>query len=265
MKLKILKNTILVSLVALCAVASGCGESNEQSSQQETTQATTQTAVSDKDSIDSMADLIPTDVGTNDFAGIWKITNSDNDEISKLQYIFDGDQRANLVMDNMGYLGTYTVKSNVMACQLMFGLNGTYAYEKSGNKLTLTEVSTQEEVILEKCETGIIPEAPQSAEIDEALLGAWKDETGEYYYFDKSGLMYDNQYGIMCTFFTYTAKDGKISAEYTMEDKQTDTYTYVFEDDTLILNGSKMEKLSDKELLDYLRGGYKEKSTSMSE
>lgn len=269
MKLNILKSAVLISLVAMCAVSSGCNVTVNESSQQETTQAATTQAPTTapvKNTVKAVTDLMPTDVGTNDFAGTWKITNSDSDEIKNLQYTFDGDQRATLIMDNMGYLGTYAIKSNVFSCQLMYGINGTYAYEKDGeNKIVLVDTMTQEKVILEKCELSIIPEAPKKPEIDEKLVGTWYDETGEYFYFDKSGVMYSNQYGIMCTFFTYTAKEGKITAEYVMDKNETDTYTYTLNDDgTLTMNDSSYKKVSDSELLDYIRGGYKGTSPSMS-
>ena len=94
-----------------------------------------------------------------------------------------------------------------------------------------------------------IPEAEKNPVIDEKLLGAWKDDTGAYLYFDKNGIMYANQVGVNFSFYTYSAKDGKITQTYTMKEKTTEEATYSFDGETLLYNNYEYQRISADELV----------------
>ena len=94
-----------------------------------------------------------------------------------------------------------------------------------------------------------IPRAEPDSEIDPALLGAWKDDTGAYLYFGKDGVMYSNQLGVNFSFYTYSAQDGKITQTYTMKEETTETATYKLNDDKLVYNNFEYQRISADELV----------------
>lgn len=190
------------------------------------------------------------------FAGIWQITDGVGSQLQSFYYEFDGNGTAYLMVGTMGFGATYGVRSengkDIFITQLMYGLNGKYTYEfsKDRNTVTLTNIENNTTSTLTKAnDYSPVPDAPEDPQIDEKLIGAWADERGNYLYFGKDGVMYDNQGGVTFYFYTYSAADGKISQVYTMTDPVDETATYKFDGDSLIYNDLKYTSISADELI----------------
>ena len=197
------------------------------------------------------------------FAGIWKIVSGDGKQFNSFRYIFTGNGKSNLIIDNTGYCGNYTIKKDkdsdryVFTCQMMFGINGEYFYTVSDdkNKITLTNIETLTQTVIEKVEDiNMIPEHNQDTVIDEKLVGIWQSDLGEYYYFGSDGLMYHNQYGTMCNYASYTAHKGKLSAEYTMSEVTNEEIEYSLSNDILTIDKIDYKRITEDELLEFIGG-----------
>ena len=247
---------ISASVLSLC----GCGEDAESSSQP-TTQAnttveTTTASLEAPDDFDLLT-LHNYDKESDDpFAGAWKITGGNGSSLESFTYIFDGHGNAKLIVDNMGYLGTYTKDfdgtQETFTCQLMYGINGTYTFEfdSTGNSAVLKDTSSNTETIIGRRENfSYVPEKPEELKLDENLLGAWKTEDGMYYYFGKDGIMYSNSFGAMFTCSTYSAENGKVESTYKMSDEITEAYEYSFNGDALTFDGLTYTKIPVTELI----------------
>lgn len=189
-------------------------------------------------------------------AGTWQIAEGAGSQFEHFYYLFDGEGTAYLLVGTMGYIAPYKLSKSedkdVITCQMMFGINGTYTIENEegvpGTKLTDTK--TTETLNLSFAgDYSAVPDAPESPEIDEAILGAWRDDHGETLYFDKNGIFLDLQEGMAFTFYTYSAKDGKITQTYTMTEPITETASYSLEDDTLTYNGYEYKRISADEIV----------------
>ncbi len=189
-------------------------------------------------------------------AGTWQIAEGAGSQFEHFYYLFDGEGTAYLLVGTMGYIAPYKLSKSedkdVITCQMMFGINGTYTIENEegvpGTKLIDTK--TTETLNLSFAgDYSAVPDAPESPEIDEAILGAWRDDHGETLYFDKNGIFLDLQEGMAFTFYTYSAKDGKITQTYTMTEPITETASYSLEDDTLTYNGYEYKRISADEIV----------------
>ena len=94
-----------------------------------------------------------------------------------------------------------------------------------------------------------IPRAEPDSEIDPALLGAWKDESGGYIYFEDNGIMYETQKAISFTFYTYSAKNGVVDNTYYMLEAEKGSYQYKVDGDKLTYNGYTYTRISADELV----------------
>lgn len=253
--------TAVLSAAAFCSCSSnGNSTTSESTLATQNVQSTTQSAADSTDF--DMKSLQSFDAESKDpFAGAWHITAGEGSKLSTFTYMFDGNGKADIIVDNMGYCGTYAKKTdstdgngekaNTFICQLMFGINGTYTYQfsDSNQKLVLTNTDDNKTTTMEKLESfDCVPIPDKNPVTDTAILGAWKSKAGEYYYFDKNGLMYNNQYGTMFTYYKYSAKDGKITAKYKMQKENTDNHKYSVEGNTLTLDGTEYTKISTSEL-----------------
>ena len=257
-----MKKTIL--LAALCTAfvfaACGGGESKPKESVAETviadapTDPQTTTAADLKTEAD-LSKLHTPDTTNDRFAGYWKITEGSGAQLKKFTYEFDGNGRAYVLVGTMGYVGTYEVKQDsgkdVFVSQMIFGDDGyTYEFSKDGKSVVLTSVTDKSTSTMERVEKfSSIPKAEEDFSIDEKLLGAWADDTGEYFYFGKDGVMYNTQRGVSFTFYNYSAKDGKITETYTMTEPATETVSYKFDGDKLIYSGNEYKKISADKLV----------------
>ena len=251
----------ILSFILTCGIIlsfTGCGENTENSEIIETTSLVDENTVKVNDIKADLNSLQTYDLENgNEFAGAWKITDGEGSQYESFVYLFDGEKYASIVIDTMGYIGKYTISTDdegkeIFSAQLMFGINGNYTFEISEDKNTiiLTNEETQAETTLERIASfNCIPIPDENAKIDTNLLGAWKSDDGEYYYFDESGIMYQNQYGSIFTYFTYSAENSVITATYSMGEEETDTYEYSIQGNTLTLNGYTYKKIPASELI----------------
>lgn len=249
---------VILSLLTLFSLAA-CGSGSSKSSESETTAApqTTEPGTTAAPELVKETDLSklhqPAD-SKDLFAGFWKITEGTGSQLSSFVYSFDGNGKAFMLIGTMGYFGTYTLEQkdgkDVFTCLMMFGKDYlTYKFSKDKNTVTLTSTTDSSTTTMERTEAyNSVPDAPESPVIDNELLGAWKDETGAYLYFDKSGIMYTNQLGVNFSFYTYSAENGKITQTFTMKEETTETATYKIENSVLNYNGYDYVKCSADEL-----------------
>lgn len=191
------------------------------------------------------------------FSGVWHITEGDGTKYENFSYMFDGNGTALLMMGNTAFMQPYEVATDddgdcVLTAQLMFGINGTFVAEFNTSKdaVTLTDNESQQITKIEKLDDySILPEPDKNPVIDESILGAWTSDDGEYYYFDKSGIMYNNLYNNVYTYSAYSAKDGKIKSTYsTGTENEEAEYTYSLKDGKLIINGYEYKKIPTSDL-----------------
>lgn len=253
--MKKFKAMFAVVLAAMCAAAfAGCDTDKGSSSSVESTEHIEVTETQNNKDFD-LVSLHSFDLENgNEFAGAWKITAGAGSKLGDFSYVFDGKSNADLIVGTTGYCGKYALDKDkkTFTCQLMFGINGQYTYEKNGDdEIVLTNTDSKETTTLTRIASlDFVPIPMKDAEIDEALLGAWESEDGECYYFDKSGIMYQNQYGTMFTYCKYSAKDGKITAVSNMgeEEDQTETFEYTVSGDELIIEGYEYSRTSTDNL-----------------
>lgn len=254
--MKKIKAIIAVMLTAMCMCAfAGCEQDESSNEQLATTEHIEVTAEAEKKDF-ALRNLHSFDLKNGDeFAGVWKITSGAGSKLGDFVYIFDGKGTANLIVGTTGYCGKYELdeSAKTFTCQLMFGINGAYTYEKNDDdEIVLTNSGSKETTTITRVASfDVLPIPMQDAKIDNDLLGAWKSEDGEYYYFDESGIMYQNQYGTMFTYYKYSAADGKLTAVSNMgeEEDQTDTFEYTVKGDELIIDGYEYTKIPTDELI----------------
>ena len=258
---KIHSKIILLLLIALTAAAfSGCGENGSSSSGQQTTapatsaQETTQAETPTSNNENTNFPFPKYAENGDDFTGTWKITEGEGSQYGSFTFSFNGEGRAAMVIDNAGYFGKYEIEEkngkNTFTTQMIFGLNGEYTYKLSNDKNTITLTNNEDNsaTTMQRLEDFDCVPSVESVKIDEDLLGAWKSEDEEYFYFDESGIMYHNQYNTMFNYAAYTAENSKITATYSMGGEMTDEYEYSLEGGTLKLNGYEYERISDSEV-----------------
>lgn len=251
---------VLLSLAAF----SGCGDDAQSPN------ASDATTIAQSTSPDNVkfdpASLHAFDKDSEDpFAGVWQITDGDGAQFKAFRYMFDGDGGAVLFTGNTGYTAKYGTgtdssgKATVKA-QMMFGINGEYTYEfnESGDAAVLSDSDSGQSLTIKKVENySPLPTPDKNPAIDEKILGAWKSEDGEYYYFGDDGIMYQNLYNTMFTYAAYSVKNGEINARYSSGADEnesgsaasTDAYSYTADGDTLTLNGYEYNRIDVSELM----------------
>lgn len=258
---KIYAKIISLLLVVLTAAAfSGCGDNGSSSSVQQTTAPVTtvqETTKADAPKSNNENTNLPFPKyaeNGDDFTGAWKITEGEGSQYGSFVFSFNGEGRAAMVIDNSGYFGKYEVEQkngkNTFTTQMIFGLNGEYTYKLSGDKNTITLTNNEDNsaTTMQRVESFDCVPSVENVKIDEDLLGAWKSEDEETFYFDESGIMYHNQYNTMFNYAAYTAENSKITATYSMGGEMTDEYDYSINGDSLKLNGYEYKRISDSEV-----------------
>lgn len=252
----------ILSIILACSAIlafSGCGNNSENSA---TTPDETASAVEEsvQQTDDNKADLqalhsYDAENG-NIFAGAWTITEGEGSQYKSFVYLFDGNDSASIIIDTMGYVGEYSLttedEKEIFSAQLMFGINGNYTYKVSDDKntITLTNTETDVDTTLQRVVSfDCIPIPDENAKIDSKILGAWKTEDGDYYYFDESGIMYNNSYGTIFTYYTYSAENSQITATYSMGEETTETFEYSVNGDTMTIDGFTYNKIPANELI----------------
>lgn len=190
------------------------------------------------------------------FAGSWRITKGTGAQLKSFVFSFDGNKKDSLIIGTTGYCGTYQLEKkdgeDIFSTHLMFGLDGEYTYRFSEDKQTVFLVNSADKTAttMQKDTTySCVPGAVKDPVVDEALLGAWKDDTGEYLYFGKDGVMYKTQMRISFTFYTYTAKDGAVQATYSTNKEEQESFTYRVSGDKLVFNNYEYRRIPASELV----------------
>ncbi len=258
--MKKLHTKIIAILLVLSAAAfSGCGntssESSDTSKTELTTQATQETTAPSQVTDDSLMSLLGIDRENGDeFAGEWKIAGGEGSQFKKFTFCFDGNGKASLVLDNAGYFGKYELKGENgkkrIKTQLVYGLNGEYTYKFSEDKsqVVLTLIEDSSTTTIERVKDFNCVPSPGKTKIDKALLGAWKSENEESFYFAENGVMYHNLYNTMFNYAVYLAENSKINAVYKMESDMTEEYEYSVKGDTLTIDGFEYKRVDASEL-----------------
>ena len=256
-KLFTLGSILLAAALTLCCA--GCGE--EASSKEEATSSASSKATADE--LTDFDGTVKTDLSKlhevdyengNAFAGAWKITEGQGDQFQSFTFVFDGKDNAYMMIGSMGYCGKYELNEDtkIFGTQQAVGLNGTYTYTFSddNNTVELYDTETKLTTKMQKLVSfTFIPRAEPDSEIDPALLGAWKDESGGYIYFEDNGIMYETQKAISFTFYTYSAKNGVVDNTYYMLEAEKGSYKYKVDGDKLTYNGYTYTRISADELV----------------
>lgn len=190
----------------------------------------------------------------NTFIGTWQLVDENGNNHTLFSYVFENEKQVYMAMDNVAYGAEYTLSFNAsgkptIATQLYYNLNGTYVYEFSdnGNKVTLTEDGNANGNVITMVKIddyNFMPDAPENPEIDQNIVGVWKDKNGTgitYEIFDNGTLIYNN-YEVMITYAQYSAKDGTLNISYKMGTEVTDNYNYSISNDVLTIDGIEFVK-----------------------
>lgn len=205
--------------------------------------------------------LININYDGNEFAGVWIITEGIGSKLDGFAYMFDGNNAAYLMVGTMGYIGTYTMQTETLAdgeahktftTQLQFGLDGKYTFEFADDEhqeVTLTNTADNTTTVMHRAAAyEYIPFPDENPVIDEQLVGAWDDGSGNRYYFDSSGVMYEYNKNLSFTFSKYSANGETLTYTYTMKDDITSESQYTVSGDTLTLDGLKYQRISTDKL-----------------
>lgn len=256
---------LLATAMSIALVLSGCGEKEDDI--QPVSEAPEDVIVETKATVDEPM-LQPEDVEvnlmqihgisknrTNDFAGSWTITEGEGAKYKNFVYMFNGEDRCYLMIGSVGQYANYTVdaENSKITAMMMFGINGTYTYEFSEDKqtVTLTDDKGEKTVLTRLAVYEYIPMPLADAETDEKLLGAWKGENGDYLYFTDNGVMYQNSLNISFYFSNYSADGKKVHSSYAYKENKTveQDQEYSFSGETLVFDGEKYEKIKPSELI----------------
>ncbi len=256
---------LLCAVIAFsCAALSGCGSDGKENNGGNTAtpdeveataveETQSPSEIFDVQEFSDLASLHKINYEGDKFAGSWKITEGAGSKLGSFVYQFDGESKfAYLICGTSGYIATYSLKDDVLSARMTFGLNGNYSYKFSddGMSVVLTNTESGETTTMMKLVSyDYIPMPKTDAKIDEKLLGAWKDGSQGYLYFDESGIMYDSQEGLSFTFYTYSAEKGKLTSTYIMTEEITDERDYKIEDDKLTYDGYTYSRISTDELV----------------
>ena len=250
-----MKNTIkkllcLVLVTASICTFAGC-TTDTSSDTQDSTEAQQTTTASVTNETDIKA-LHTYDAESDDpFAGPWQIVDGVGSDLTSFVYLFDGHEKATLVIGSTGYVEKYRVdtEKKTFIAQLLFGINGQYNYEFSDDntKVTLTNIDNNTQTVMQKVASfDMIPMPDAQPKIDEKILGAWQSDNGTTVYFDKGGIMYENFFSF--TYYKYSAENSVIKATYFELEETEVEYKYSIENDVLTLDDTKYTRISANDL-----------------
>ena len=250
---RILTLAVAAAMTLTLAACQGGSSSQAPTGEAATSAAAEEASASEMAVKTDLSKLHAVDYDGDEFAGAWRITEGTGEQFKNFSFVFDGSVNAYLVVGSMAYCGKYELNTEekIFGTQQAFGLNGTYHYEFSEDKNTvsLTNTETNDLTVMQKqVSFTFIPKAEAEFEIDEALLGAWKDDSGGYLYFEDNGIMYDAQKALSFTFYTYSAGDGKVEATYYTTKAEEIASTYKVEGDRLTYNDYPYTRISADEL-----------------
>ncbi|MBQ5398031.1 MAG: hypothetical protein IIU14_01190 [Ruminococcus sp.] len=237
--------SIAAAVVMILCAFSGCGEKPAKTV--ETTAPTTKKTVSAKAEKGSKA-LLDSYLhsfveGDSPIYGTWQIEGVDY-----LSFIFRNDGLAEMVMDSEGDFTALKLNEKKKTIELYFalGLNGSYSYNVSEDGKTLTLSQSKKEITLKKQKDySIVPKAPKKAKVDSDLIGWWKSEEKQFYYFGSDGIMYSNNIS-METAYTYSAESGVINAVYNYGGEVKKDFDYNIKAGKLIMDDQSFRKFENK-------------------
>ena len=228
---------LLVSILAFGTVMTGCTKKSENKSKAETsaTEPSGDLSSDGKKVLTRYFDSMTK--GKNPLFGTWQINGMDF-----IDFTLRNNDTASMSMGTEAYFSAFSFDKKAKTLELKFPgfLQGKYNYvlSKDNKKLTLDLVDNQSDqgIILEKKSSGeFIPDAPKSPVVDDNLLGWWKGDNGQIYYFSNDGIMYSNNIS-METCYTYNAADCKIQATYNMDGETKIDIEYSYADGVLTLD-----------------------------
>lgn len=258
--------TVMALLIAVTALFSGCQDDKASSNSTDSTSKASQSSQSDTQSAaaekgeslsfgESELPFATVYKDGDEFEGAWKIVDGTGSQFEHFAFCFNGGGKGAIAIDNTGYYAKYEIKEDdgkkTFTSQMLFGINGEYTYAVSddNSKITLTKTDDNSTLTMQKIKNFNCKPDLSNSKADENLVGAWKSEDEEYFYFDESGLMYQNQYNTMFTYAAYTADGSVLTAKYSMEGEMSDEYEYTVDGDRLTLNGFSYERIETDELL----------------
>lgn len=239
----IMKKFVSIFLIAaaLALVFAGCSDKKPAPTSAATTAPTT--AAAEESSGELNAYLKSFVKGDSPIYGTWQIEGVDY-----LSFIFRNDELAEMVMDNEGDFTKLRLdeKNKTLGVSFALGLNGVYSYELSDNNSTLNLTLDDTKITLKKQKDySIAPKAPKKAQVDPDLLGWWKSEEKQIYYFGGDGVMYSNNIS-METAYTYSAASGKINAVYNYGGEVKKDFKYNIKSGKLIMDNQTFKKFNPK-------------------
>lgn len=235
---------LLLSILTMISVAvfSGCNKTEAEPSEPATEAVTQPNEV--KSGKEELSEYFAKSVeGDSPLYGTWQLEG-----YNYLSFIFRNDDLAEMVMGTEGDFTALNIDEakKTLTVQFIIGLNGTYSYTLSDDDKTLTLTQGDTTTVLNRTDDyNLIPKAPKKPKIDSDIIGWWQSENGLVYFFGKDGIMYSNEISIE-TCYTYTAKNGKISATYQYGGDVKNELSYEYKDGTLTLDGNEYSRM-DKE------------------
>ena len=246
---------LTVTMAVLLCACSDCQSEKENDKTEDTTaEQTTAPSFATAADLAALHSVKSTD---SKFSGYWQITEGIGAKLEHFVFMFDGEGKAYLLIGTTGRIGSYSETTeegeSIFKTQLVFGLDGNYTYTFSDDDKTVELVNKDDNstTTMKKLDSfSGIPTPSGSDKIDDALLGAWCDDTGEYLYFDKNGIFYDCQKNFFFTYYIYSALDGKITMKYTMIEKEyTEDAEYEVNGDVLTYNHTDYKRIEADELV----------------
>lgn len=228
---------LIIGTIALSAMLCSC---NNNPATKETTAPTETTSIKTGKYMDStkiLTDYANSSVkGKNPIYGTWIIEG-----YSIPCFIFRNDGLAEMAMGSEGDFTKFTLDTanKKLSASFILGINGSYNYKLSDDEKLLILTNESSTVTLEKQKDyNFIPKAPKNPKVDNTILGWWKSDDGQMYYFGGDGLMYSNQISLE-TYYTYKINGNKIKATYNYGDDVTVELKYSYSKGVLKINGNK--------------------------
>lgn len=234
---------LVLSILMIISVAALGGCNKTEATPTEPSTEATQPETADPSSEELGEYFAKFTEGDNPIYGTWQL-----DDYSYLSFIFRNDNLAEMVMGTEGDFTALKIdeQNKTLTVQFIIGLNGTYSYTVSDDGKILSLKQGSNTTILKRAKDyNIIPKAPKKPKVDSSILGWWQSETELIYYFGADGIMYSNHIS-METGYTYTAKNGKITATYQYGGDVKTELSYEYKDGTLTIDGNEYKRMDNE-------------------
>ncbi len=239
---KILAVSAALAIILSSLFLNGCEDKKQTKATTAATKATTSstTKTNQKNTSKELKNYLDSFTeGDNPVYGTWKIEG-----VKALSYIFRNDGYAQLVMGTEADFTKLVLDSSkkTLGVAFVLGLNGTYNYTFSkGNKVLTLKSDKDSFTLTRQKDYNLIPPAPKNPKIDKNILGWWKSQGGQTYFFGSDGIMYSNNI-TMETCYTYNAVKGKIKAVYDYAGKVKINLDYKLKKDSLYIDNVEYRK-----------------------